>query len=391
MRVLIPQLFPLHLSGSGAYVKALAEGLLARGHEVLLLAPPDEHPAPVFLPMYLVPFRCAREGMLELTLDNPESLAAHKRHYGQLDDAQLDAYLRLWDEAIGAAIRHFSPDLVHAQHAWVSAGLAARRGLPLVITLHGTGLASFERDPRCAALAREGARGARRIIAISRYTAELGARALDLPEGRIALVPHGYDARLFGPEGPRAPLPRDLAGGPIVGFAGRLVDDKGADVLLAAARIYETEAPSLGTLIFGAGGREAALRSQADALGLRRVRFSGHVDQETLATFYRAADVWAVPSRREGFGLVALEALASGVPIVASRTGGLVDLVEPSHGTLVAPEDPEALAAAILAELAHPDRDARGRRAAAFAAARFSREACLDRTEALYREALGGA
>ncbi|MCU1346198.1 MAG: glycosyl transferase, partial [Acidimicrobiia bacterium] len=123
---------------------------------------------------------------------------------------------------------------------------------------------------------------------------------------------------------------------------GRLVHEKGFDVLIEA--VAETQLP---LILVGDG----PLRAELEDLAARRhapVRFVGAVPPSALAHLYIEARAVVVPSRREGFGLVAAEALASARTVIASRVGGLVDIVTPGvNGTLVPPDDPATLAEAL--------------------------------------------
>lgn len=113
--------------------------------------------------------------------------------------------------------------------------------------------------------------------------------------------------------------------------------------------------PALRLAIAGAGREEAGLRARLAPLGDRST-FLGYVGGETLACLYRASDIVVVPSRYEPFGLVALEAMAAGAPVIASRAGGLAEIVEDGRsGLLVAPGDVRQFAAAIARLAADPD------------------------------------
>jgi glycosyltransferase involved in cell wall biosynthesis/GT2 family glycosyltransferase len=177
------------------------------------------------------------------------------------------------------------------------------------------------------------------------------------------------------------------------GYVGRLLaPHKGLDVLLDAAEAD----PRLHVAIAGAGPHEAALRRRAAGPALAgRVTFHGHLAGADLAAFYRTLGVLAVPSVPapgwlEQFGRVAVEAMAAGVPVVASDSGALRDVVG-GAGVLVPPGDAAALARALAEVLDDPERAAALSAAGRARAAEYTWGAVAERYEALYRAALGAA
>ena len=144
----------------------------------------------------------------------------------------------------------------------------------------------------------------------------------------------------------RAPalgLPADR---PLVGYVGNLAHKKGPDVLVAAmAELAKRSSREVDLAIIGAGAVEPALREQALALGVAgRVRFVGRKVHDEIPQWINVFDVFCLPSRREGCPNVVLEALASGRPVVASRVGGVPELLRKDNGLLVPPDRPAELA-----------------------------------------------
>ncbi len=255
-------------------------------------------------------------------------------------------------------------DLIHA-HYWLSgvAGLALREawGAPLVQMFHTLGRlknsvaqspAEVEPELRITEEARIIA-GADRVVAANvveraHLVWYYGAR-----QDRIAVIPCGVDTELFQPM-PRATAKDllELPSDPLLVYVGRLQPIKGLETLLEAMTLV-MRATRL--MVIGGdadepeNGHAAYLRERVSALALaERVRFLGAQPQRRLQLFYAAADATVMPSYYESFGMVALEAMACGSPVVASRVGGLTTTVQDRVTGLLVPEgDPSALAAAL--------------------------------------------
>jgi glycosyltransferase involved in cell wall biosynthesis len=289
------------------------------------------------------------------------------RHYGiayghgMLGNLRRRPWLALLVPALLAgfvrAARRVDADLLHAH--WLPAGwVAERSGKPYVVQVWGTDVELARRAPW---LARRVLRGARLVIAASNDLAER-ARALGAREVRV--IPSGVELpERVGAEAEPAE----------VLYAGRLSPEKGVLELLDAAR-------GLNLVVAGDG----PLRD--------RVPFArGFVPHDELQQLYARAAVVACPSRREGFGVACLEAMAHGRPVVATHVGGLLDLVvDGETGIVVPPRDPAALRSALERLLADPDLRRRlGAAGRDRARTHFSWEKVTDATLAAYAEAVG--
>jgi D-inositol-3-phosphate glycosyltransferase len=214
---------------------------------------------------------------------------------------------------------------------------------------------------------------------------------------KIHVIPGGVDTAVFHPQDrrqARRALQLDLDA-PVLLFVGRLQPLKGIDTLLRAAQEVRLHHDRLQVLVIGGGvdawdDREAQelqrLRVLSEKLGLTpHVRFINAQPQHTLARYYAAADVFVMPSHYESFGMVVLEAMACGTPVVASRVGGLTStVVSGQTGFLVPQGDGPAFARAILRLLASPTLHDASAQASVRRAQTFTWPHIVDRTFQLY-------
>lgn len=242
--------------------------------------------------------------------------------------------------------RHFRPDVVHT-HGFrpdvVDADVARRLGLPTVTTVHGPsrmgGKAHVYEFIQRKLLRRFDA-----VVAVSRPIAE-GVRSDGVPENRIYIVPNACPENIGRLDRRAARRALGLPGdGFVVGWVGRLISAKGADVFLKALAMLN-DLPLLASVV-GDGIERPGLEARARSIGLNgRVTFHGSV--EHAAQLFPAFDLFVLSSRTEGTPITLLEAMAAEIPIVATRVGGVPDVVCESEAYLVPSEDPVALAGAI--------------------------------------------
>jgi phosphatidyl-myo-inositol dimannoside synthase len=377
---------------SGNFLLALAREQTALGDEVTLVAP---HAAGAAEQEKVGDVRVER---FRYAPDADETLAYTGVMHEQVMRSwrarfTLLRFLRELRGATGRLVASWQPDVVHV-HWWFPGGVVlAPAGVvgrtPVMITSHGTDLFLLRKLPALRIAARPIFARASVVTTVSRALAdELPALAVD--PSRVHVVPMPLDLETFGVDSP-ALEPRDADH---VLFVGRLSVQKGAaDLLRALAELARTR-PSLRATIIGDGTERARLEQSARELGVaERVTFRGSLDTRDVARAYRTASVLAVPStvgaagEREGFGLVAVEAMLAGLPVVATATGGLVDIVRDGEtGLLVQAGNPSAMAGA-LARLLSDRAAARAiaERARADVTRRFAPSAIAERYRALYR------
>lgn len=295
------------------------------------------------------------------------------------------------------------PDILHAHDWLVAYGGVVLKGvcsLPLVATIHATehgrhgGRLPGPTQRLVHSVERWLVSEAERVITCSAFMRDEVVGALGADEERLDLIPNQVDLAPFSPPAPS--LRPELWPGerPLILFAGRLEYEKGVQTALDALPEIERRVPGVGLIIAGDGTYRRSLEARAASLGLDgQVRFEGFVDESRLRALYRSADLTIVPSLYEPFGLVTLEAMASGTPLVVAEVGGLREIVQ--HGVTglrFRPGDARGLARAATKVLRDPALGARlAREARSALAARGSWRAAAARTADSYRLAIAHA
>jgi glycogen(starch) synthase len=242
--------------------------------------------------------------------------------------------------AAGEALaREHAYDLVHG-HDWLvgkaAAELADKLGVPYVTTIHATehgrhqGWVDKPPQSHIHSVERWMARRADAVIVCSYYMRGHVADIFDIDEGRLAVIPNGVDPSELRPTGDLAALRSEFAAPheKLVLLVGRLVYEKGFQLALDALPRVIEQVGDVRFLVAGSGTHEAELKAQAASLGLsEHGTFLGWIGDDVLHSLYRIADLCVVPSIYEPFGLVALEAMASGCPCIVADTGGLREVV----------------------------------------------------------------
>lgn len=394
MKILIINHFPLEGSGSGVYTKNLAKELTKIGYKVKVIFPENQRVSPEDFEIRPIMFK--GEGNKDFEIDfNFPCFTSHPRSnitFYQLNKTQIRGYIDIMVRVTGEEADKFKPDIIHAQHLWITPYAAQKTGIPYVVTVHGTDLKGFKQDKRYHPYALKGAQNARKVITISKQVDRETKELYKIEDERRIIIYNGYDTRLFRVKdlSRREVLDRfGISEIPdyLVFFAGKLAHFKGVDILLKAAKIYENQMKEeVMTLIAGNGVMYEELKELRDFLKLKKTFFLGHVNQDQLVDLYNIADVSTVPSRSEPFGLVAIEALACGTPVVATNQGGLPDFINEDVGALVEVEDDIALAEAIINELTRSDKKERRKKASEYAVKNFSWKNTVREVEKIYKE-----
>jgi glycogen synthase len=340
---------PIVEGGLARHVRKLAEGLAAQGETVHVVTrgragdPPDEVRAGVRVHRVAAPA-------------TPRDLDAFLHWVDALNDHMADAAAEVPDA-----------DVVHG-HDWLvapaAAAVATRRGRPYVTTIHATEFGRHQgwvaQHPQSHIHAAEAAmaRRADAVIVCSHYMRGHVADVFGLDEDAVSVIPNGIDPLDLRALDDLAALRAEHAAPDerLVLLTGRLVYEKGFQLALEALPGVIRRVGRVRFLVAGAGPYEAELRAQARRLGLdAHGRFLGWIGDDLLHSLYRIADLCVVPSLYEPFGLVALEAMASGCPCIVADTGGLREVVPNDDvGLRFRARDPRALAETMTLVLSNP-------------------------------------
>ena len=377
--------------GMNVYIRQLTRELAALGYTIDIFTRQDGV-APLE-PVAIAP----RVRLIALEAGPPEPL----------DSAAIQAVTPAFTAALLDYRRRSAQryDLIHS-HYWISGltgvELAAAWRRPHLVMFHTLGaVKNRARRGESESEARIGAEraivaSADHFICATPHERDCLVDLYGAAPDSVTVVPGGVDLDRFRPGDRAAARARlGLGAGPFLLFVGRLEPLKGVDILLRAAAVADVDEP-LRVLIAGGDERSSEERRRLEALADRlgigdRVRFDAAVSHEALPDYYRAADLCVVPSYYESFGLVAVEALASGTPVVATAVGGLQYTVRDGQtGYLVPWRCPEPFAERIETLLANEDLRQRFGEAARRSVTAFQWPGVARRMSQVYEQLLDG-
>ena len=338
---------PLVVGGLGRHVHALATSLAAAGNEVTVVT---RHAPGAPLEEYVEGVRIVRapEDPPLFPLSTPTLLAWTMAFNHSLTRAALHA----------AATGTY--DVIHA-HDWLVAHTAVtlkdHLGLPLVATIHATEAGRHQGwlpgDMNKCIHSVEWWLGheAEKVLVCSSYMRWEVTRLLELPPSKVEVIPNGVDGSVWqaATRAITAARSRFAGIGPLIGYAGRLVYEKGVQDLVGALPELRKRHPGLRLVIAGDGPHRPELQAQTKALRLQRaITFTGFLGAGELPAVLAASNAVVVPSIYEPFGMVALEAASAGAPLAVASTGGLAEIVEQGvTGVTFPAKDSGALAGAV--------------------------------------------
>lgn len=362
--------------GSGAVATELGIALAERGHEVHFITYRQPFRLPSFLPRIF--FHEVDVGRYPLFEFPPYDLALAVRMHEVVRSHHLE-------------LLHCHYAIPHATSAWIAREMLRESGedVHVITTLHGTDITIVGQDPSFYPITKFSIEKSDRITAVSQYLKEETCRAFGCDGPDIDVIHNFIDPEVYNRE-KYPPLLKKQVGQskPILMHISNFRTVKRVrDVVRIFAEVNR-EVPSVLVMI-GDGPDRPAAEEEARMLGVAdSVSFLGKLDQ--IAPLLAAADLFLLPSQSESFGLSALEALASGVPVIGTNAGGLPEVVRDGEtGVLGGVGDIPGMAAASLEILQDPKRwSEMSKLAAADARERFSRDAIVSKYESLYRTSL---
>ncbi|TSC86034.1 MAG: group 1 glycosyl transferase [Microgenomates group bacterium Gr01-1014_16] len=346
------ELPPDYSGGLGVACNGLARAL-SKKLDLTFILP---HRTPIISPSFKIIF--ANLDQLDLTV-TPYSTFLNVS--GNLIFGDLLKQVHQYAQAAKKIAGNIRFDIIHV-HDWLTipAGLAAKlvSGKPLVIHVHATEFdrsGGFSVNPVVYAIEKTGFEQADFLIAVSNYVKNVLISKYGIPEAKISVVHNAIDTSdHFSNASPVTFLSQARASGhKIVLYLGRLTLQKGVDYLLSAAKIVLGHFPKVFFVIVGSGDMENQIIRQAADIGISdRVLFPGFLKGEQRDQMFKSADLFVMPSVSEPFGLVPLESIVNGTPVLISKQSGVSEVLK--HALKVDFWDTEEMANQILAVLNYP-------------------------------------
>ncbi|HLC76199.1 MAG TPA: glycosyltransferase family 4 protein [Candidatus Peribacterales bacterium] len=356
---------PKHLGGLGVACQGIVQGLLKHGARVTLVLPHGGIDSSENLDIKFPTESRLKEMRIKSMLQPYDSPATFNERLAQEITKNPRADVNLYGKDLGEAVweyeelaveltKEIKPDVVHS-HDWMTLGAGRRAAryhrVPLVAQVHATELDRTDNKPNMWIYEKEqkGLHAADHIIAVSNYTKEILVREYGIRASKIDVVHNGAPFAATS-ENMAPKLSQGNTNHPMVLFIGRLTVQKGPFHFLEAARTVHNMNPDVRFVMAGDGYLLSELMERSLSMGLHdAVIFAGKVSNHEARKLYEHASCFVMPSISEPFGLVALEAIAHGTPVILSKQSGVREVVP--HSLLVDFWDTEKLADCILTVL----------------------------------------
>ncbi len=347
--------FPLRGAGTGVYVDTLTTALQKKGDELRVLCSHHELPEKPY-PVDAVIFNSGKNSNYDVAFDFPV-FASHPlskgKPFGDLSKEERKEYTDAFRKKIDEMIKEFEPDLIHVHHGWIIASIVSEYNIPFVITLHGTEYYAFDKFPDYQEEALKGLKAAKKIMALTQKEKDQALISYGLQDSDIEIVKSGTDTKVFKPTelNKKEQLEKyniPVTDRPIVFFGGRMTPQKGLDTLIRAAKIYNNSEINPITILAGDGSLREQHEELAKEIGVKDIYFIGNQTHPEMVNLFNLGDVAVLPSNFEPFGLVAVESLACGTPVLAGNVGGFQTIVNDKVGSKFEPGDHKTLAKKVV-------------------------------------------
>lgn len=327
---------PVHSGGLGVACEGLVRGLMKNNVDVTLVLPHvsaknaahDDVIAAAAAACTVLPVVSDLRAY-----DDIQSFAARTGPSHDLYGPDLSAAVAHYTAASVEASKHVQADIVHC-HDWMTYGAGAAaakaRGVPMIAHIHATELDRTDGKPHpwIFGLEKKGFQAADRIIAVSDYTKNVLVREYGISANKISVVHNGHDAEPVR-AAPALIAQHGKKRHPLVLFLGRLTIQKNPLQFIAVAKHIHAHRPDAQFVMAGSGHMQGEVMTAACDAGLADCMvFAGQVGKREANALYAAADCFVMPSVSEPFGLVALEAIAHGTPVVISKQSGVSEVLD---------------------------------------------------------------
>ncbi|NIO48297.1 MAG: glycosyltransferase [Candidatus Aminicenantes bacterium] len=358
-------------TGAATVVDGVAHELMRRGYKIKVVFPDLGLPSPEKDKYYgnpslyhIIKFPVKHQGIrfhtfpLMIPDPNPRNIK-DAWTFKDMTKKQLSVYLAFLKDRLIKLIKDFQPDVIETEHVWLMGYALYEMGCSYIVGAHNSDQMGFHFDSRMRPFAIACAQNAKYIFSISDIVKKKCLKLYRVPSEKIVVIPNGYDERIFHPRRmskkrifKKYNIGADISL-PVVTFGGKMSKTKGVDILLKANALLQKRLPYL-LFLFGSGDIKNVLGKTPSEEEARNTYFMGHVTQETLAEFHNIADFSVLPSRQEGFGVAALEAMGCGLPmVVTSATQAEPYII----GKIVPSENASQLAEAMESLLILPHKE----------------------------------
>lgn len=316
------------MTGSGVLLRELWQCALERGDKQRLIVAgyPNDDYSEMFNSDYSLitySFENTKGQVPFPILGMSDAMPYPSMRFSDANSSQIERHLDAYRFKMERVISEFKPDVIHIHHLWLLVALANYCGrTPCFVTIHGTGLKQLRTAPQFQNYVEEGIEKVHHFFSVSKDIMFDACKIYNLPSNKVSFIGNGYNENIFQLEGPIAEC-KDK----VVLAAGKFVDWKGYRFLIRACG--KLKIPHQ-LVIAGSGpekNRQELIEEAVKNNMQEKLLLTGQIDQVELAKWMRRANVFVLPSIYEPFGLVFLEAMACGSPVIASDCGGAKDVI----------------------------------------------------------------